>query len=169
MIAVNSSWQLVPHADVLYACDGAWWRAHGGVPGFGGLKIAHDATVCVEFPEITQVHVEQQRDEILTGEPGVIGDGGNSGFQALNLAVQFGASKIVLVGFDMRRDLGVHWHGKHERGLNNPRDEHFAHWRRALDGAAAKLAELGVQVINASPVSALQAYPTMTFPEALRC
>lgn len=93
--------------------------------------------------------------------------GGNSGFQALNLAVQFGAKRIILVGFDMRLDLGVHWHGPHGKGLNNPRDILFASWRDALNGAAASLAGLGVEILNASPVSALTAYPIVDLREAI--
>ena len=109
----------------------------------------------------------RKRDELLTDRPGVIGDGGNSGFQALNIAVQFGARKIILVGFDMRLDAGVHWHGKHPRGLNNPGDHNLVRWRKALNGAAPRLAELGVAVVNASPISALTAYPFQPLLEAL--
>lgn len=95
--------------------------------------------------------------------------GGNSGFQALNLAVQFGAKRIILVGFDMRLDHGVHWHGPHGKGLNNPRDPLFASWRDALNGAAPTLAALGVEVLNASAISALTAYPIMDLREAVGC
>lgn len=113
--------------------------------------------------------IARRRDEVLRDEPGVIGDGGNSGFQAINLAVQFGASKIILVGFDMRIDAGIHWHGRHGRGLNNPTELNVTKWRRVLDAVAPQIASLGVRVINCSPVSALAAYPKMTFLEALQC
>ena len=36
VIAINDAWRVAPWADVLYGCDGRWWRKHGGVPGFGG-------------------------------------------------------------------------------------------------------------------------------------
>jgi hypothetical protein len=107
--------------------------------------------------------------EMLTEEAGTIGHGGNSGFQAINLAVQFGAKKIILVGFDMNLGQGMHWHGKHPSKLNNPNVKNVAHWRRRLDAVAPQIAAVGVQVLNASPVSALTAYPKMTFEEALRC
>lgn len=108
-------------------------------------------------------------DQILIDHPGILGDGGNSGFQAINLAVQCGAAKIILIGFDMRLDLGLHWHGKHGRGLNNPSERNLARWRRILDASAPRLAELGVSVINCSAVSALEAYPKMRLSEALTC
>lgn len=73
----------------------------------------------------------------------------------------------MLVGYDMRVDLGVHWHGKHEGGLNNPADVNVRRWRKVLDAQAPMLKEMGVSVVNASPVSALEAYPKMTLEAAL--
>lgn len=102
-------------------------------------------------------------DHILTERPGVLGWGGNSGFHALNLAVQFGAQRIVLVGYDMHVSAGEHWHGRHPRGLNNPDARNTARWRRALDGVAPELSALGIEVLNASPTSALTAYPRVEF------
>lgn len=158
----------MPFAGVLYACDGAWWKHRNGVPEFAGLKISQDAVAFREFG-VAKVRLIKGKDELLVTKPGEIGDGGNSGFQALNLAVQFGATKIVLVGFDMRLDRGAHWHGRHGSGLNNPRDPNLMRWRRTIDGAAARLASLGVRVINASPVSTLRAYPIMSLEQALAC
>ena len=106
---------------------------------------------------------------MLFGEPGVIGDGGNSGFQAINLAAQMGASQIVLVGFDMRIDAGLHWHGRHLHGLNNPREANVLRWRRRLDDAAGSLAERGIDVVNASQVSMLKGYRMADLGEVLAC
>lgn len=154
---------------MLYACDADWWRIHHGAPQFAGLKLAHDARACRQFPDVAQIHIERRVDRILTSERGVIGDGGNSGFQAINLAVQFGVRAIVLVGFDMRLDLGAHWHGKHPPGLNNPGAENLRRWRASIDAAAPELDRLGVKVFNASPISALEAFPKVSIFEALAC
>jgi hypothetical protein len=109
------------------------------------------------------------RDDILLTQAGEIGWGGNSGFHALNLAAQFAAAKIILVGYDMRLDRGLHWHGPHPKGQNNPLAKNVERWRRAIDNAAPVFEALGVPVINASPVSTLTAYPKMTLTEALAC
>lgn len=98
-----------------------------------------------------------------------MGDGGNSGFQALNLAIQFRATRVVLVGFDMNLDRGVHWFGRHPQGLNNPTAENCLQWRLRLDGVAESIKALGVKVLNCSPVSALENYPKMSLAEALEC
>jgi len=111
----------------------------------------------------------RRNDDRLCLEKGTIGWGGNSGFHCLNLAVQFGAAKIILVGYDMRLDKGIHWHGRHPRGLNNPTDANVRRWRRCIDDAADLIAGLGIRVINASPVSALRTYPKMDLMDALEC
>lgn len=170
VIVVNDSWRLCADADVAYACDGAWWKARQGLaPAFAGIRLTHDAGACAMFPGLRQVGIVRGCDEILTGEPGILGDGGNSGFQAINLAVQCGAARLILVGFDMRIDRGIHWHGKHDRGLSNPTERLLAKWRGIIDGQAPRLAELGVDVVNTSAVSALEAFPKRPLIEALQC
>lgn len=104
---------------------------------------------------------------ILDGA-GVIGWGSNGGYQALNLAVLFGARRIILVGFDMTLERGVHWHGRHPPGLNNPRQASVDKWRLELDAQAPVLAAHGVEVLNASRYSRLTAFPKVDLVEALR-
>ena len=133
------------------------------------MRLTHDVAACLAYPGLRQVGIVRGCDEILVDRPGILGDGGNSGFQAINLAVQCGAAKIILIGFDMRLDHGVHWHGKHGRGLNNPSERNLAKWRRGLDGLAPWFDALGVRVINCSAVSALEAYPKMSLTGALQC
>lgn len=159
----------MPGADALYGCDGAWWRLNAGVPGFTGLKLTQDGPAAAAFSDLRKVELLRGKDRILCERPGVIGDGGNSGFQALNLAAQFGARLIAAVGFDMRLDRGAHWHGAHGYGLNNPSERNLVHWRLALHQAAADLAALGVRVVNASEESTLTAFPKMPLREALAC
>jgi hypothetical protein len=106
-------------------------------------------------------------DRLLFNRFGELGWGGNGGFHALNLALQFGARRVVLVGYDMRVDLGVHWHGKHPKGMNNPSDVNTRRWRQVLDAQAPLLRDMGVEVLNASPVSALEAYPKVNFAAAI--
>jgi hypothetical protein len=140
-----------------------------GVALFGGLKISQDRVACDQFKDIRKVTVDTRGNHLLLDTPGQIGSGGNGGFQALNLAVQFGASPILLVGFDMRIDLGEHWHPRHYPPLSNPHpNDNLPRWRAALDGADGVLNSLGVKVANCSAVSLLKAYPKMTVQEAMR-
>lgn len=66
----------------------------------------------------------------------------------------------------MHVGAGAHWHGKHH-GMSNPNSINTARWRVKLDAQAPRLRSLGVTVLNASPNSALTAFPKMTLAEAL--
>lgn len=167
VIAINESYKLCPWAEILYGCDVGWWRLRAGVPDFHGLKISQDAVACKQYRDLVKIDVVARSDELVLDRPGRLGAGGNSGFQTLNLAVQFGATGIMLIGFDMRLDRGVHWHGRHPDPLSNPTEHNVKRWCKACDGGKDKLRELGVQVINCSAESALQSYPKMTIEGAL--
>ena len=135
--------------------------------GFAGLKVSGDPAATRKGWGVRAVTIDQAQKVMLTGRPGVIGWGGNSGFCAVNLAVQFGCRRILLVGFDMQVAGGMHWHGAHPRGMNNPSEESTARWRKALDDAAPDLVQRGVEVINTSAVSALTAFPKIGLMEAM--
>lgn len=126
---------------------------------------AHDLRVW----GVKAVNLTKNCDRLELFRPGTVGWSGNSGFHAFNLAVQFMPAKIVLVGFDMTLAHGVHWHGKHPSGMNNPRARNVERWRKCLDAAAPTVAALGIRVFNASPISALQNYPKTSLLEALSC
>lgn len=169
IMAINESHQLCPWADVLYGCDAQWWRLRHGASGFRGMKVSQDQQACDVYKDIRKVSVDAKSDELKISTLGHLGAGGNSGFQALNLAVQFGAYKILLIGYDMRVDFGEHWHPRHYPPLSNPHpNDNMPRWRKALDGAAGTLKILGVDVLNCSAVSLLKSYPKMTVQEALR-
>lgn len=82
--------------------------------------------------------------------------------------MQFGARKILLVGFDMSIEKGSHFHGKHPSPLNNPRQASVDRWRAILDDQAPLLARLGIPVINCASHSRLAAYPRRPLLEALQ-
>lgn len=165
-IAINASWRLCPWADALYGSDAEWWRTGAG-DGFGGLKISRSDHPGVERVQLRPDGRGGWVDELLFDRPGEIGAGGCGGFQALNLAAQFGANPVRLVGFDARIDEGVHWHGRHGPGLNNPTKATAARWARCLDAAAPVLAARGIDVINHSSASALTGFRKAALPEAV--
>lgn len=168
VVAVNRSWELVPWADALFASDFNFWERHGGVLGFRCLKIGNGEQLDHRPAwDVRRVTVHEHQDRLLMSEFGELGLGGNSGFAALNFVAQAGAERIILVGFDMRIDLGVHWHGRHGKGMKNPMSENVRRWRRVLDAAAPALEAMGITVINASPVSALRAYRKASLGDAL--
>lgn len=179
-IAVNRSWELCPWADVLYGCDFSWWESVNFVPDFQGMRVSQHAACqrrnpdgSRKYPLIYPVHCPRSYENggKMQDMRGSVGWGGNSGFQALNLAIQFGTKKIILVGFDMRLDRGLHWHGSHgkyrNKTLRNPHGPQVQRWRKAMDAAKPFIDAAGVKVINSSMVSNLTAYPKIKFEDAI--
>ena len=165
VIAIKKNIELVPWADVVYGCDGPWWISVNGLPDFRGLKVCYEKNNLSLFPEIRRIGIEVPTDRLLFEKIGKVGSGGNSGFQALNLALQWGAKDIILIVFDM---TGPHWYGKNRwTGANNPDESNFRRWRDAFGVASKQCHQMGVKVVNCSPVSALACFPKMSLTEAL--
>lgn len=160
VIAVNNAWEL--GADLLYACDWKWWATYR--PAFRGLKVTQDARVT--YPGV--VRVPSVTAPGLSLDPLRTHQGMNGGYQAINLAVLLGASRIVLLGFDMRAiDGRRHWHPDHPPGMNNPPFERFQVWLRQFRTMLPDLKRAGVEVVNATPGSALDCFPMAPLEAAL--
>lgn len=137
------------------------------MPEFRGLKLAHDTSVCATYRDLHKIEI-QDHDKFLFDVPGLVGSGGNSGFQAVNIAAQFGALRILLIGFDMHTGGGLHWYGYNTwRGANNPAMSNLLRWRGAFEKNAATLQQRGIDVVNASLDSALRCFPHKTIEQAL--
>lgn len=107
-----------------------------------------------EFPGCYTANVRTGAGMLWSSEE--IGGGGNGGFQAINLVVRWGVSRVVLTGFDC---IPGHWHDEHQAGLANPTELTIRGWMKAFDIAAPALANLGVEVINCTRETALKCFP----------
>lgn len=166
VMVVNCTFRLLPDADALYAGDLQWWERYGHeATRFAGEKWTRDEHAAIRYGLRRVV----RRDEKgLCRDRGHVNSGGNSGYQAVNLAYHFGARKIVLLGFDMHRQAGGHWHGEHVGMLSAPAS-HINVWRREFDALAFDLRAEGVKVVNATEGTALTCFPQAPLAEALRC
>jgi hypothetical protein len=158
VIVVNNAYALAPWADVLYAADQKWWSWHKGAPDFAGLKYTIHPTRTPSWPGLLALRntgaqgLELQPDGLRTGY--------NSGYQAINLAVHLGASRIVLLGYDMSGD---HFFGSHPDKTKPP----FAQCLQAFTTLPGPLADAGVEVINCSRQTALTCFPRRPLAEVL--
>jgi len=162
VIAINDAYLLAPWADVLYACDAKWWTWHHGVPSFGGPKYSIESSDPVTFPE-----VQVLKNTGITGlelDPTGLRTGINSGYQAINLAVHLGASRIVLLGYDMRA-VGAHAHfdGYWPARAGAP----YNTFLRLFPTIVEPLKTRGIAVINCTPGSALRCFPLKPLQDVL--
>lgn len=168
VIAIKVAIDLCPWADVCYGCDAPWWIDRKGLPKYSGIKI-HHGQAASQFQNMHRCEIDISSDHILVEQPMKIGNGGNSGFQALNLAVQFGATDIILIGMDCHERGGTHWYGRNKwPNANNPMGTNYARWIKGFETAKRDLSTLGIDVINASVESELRCFPKMPLPEILQ-
>jgi hypothetical protein len=177
VIAVNDAYQKFPYADVLYAGDADWWELHGGCPGFEGEKWSahgpgnHKEAMQTKYGLHLIAGPRQFDAPGFSLHPGTIHYGNCSGFQAINLAILFGATRILLLGFDMTTPAPGqprHFFGDHAVAeMNLAKYEYFI---PAFEQAARMLRTLAptIQIVNCTPRSALTCWPRLTLEEALR-
>lgn len=154
---------MAPWADVLYAADTDWWNDHPDRwRDFKGekctvSKAAADCHGLTYLEAKTQLKWSNQRGALATG--------GNSGFQALNLAVLDGAARVILLGYDYGYDPGQQ--NKHWWDDDHPRPSrisNYAEWNRRLASAAPLIP---VPVLNATRQSAITCFPIVNLRDVL--
>ena len=83
--------------------------------------------------------------------------GGNSGFQAVNLAYIMGAETIILLGFDM---FGSHYFGDHPAGL--AQSSPYASFIQSFEAITQD-----VEIINCSRKTAMNCFPRKDLEDVL--
>jgi hypothetical protein len=151
VIAINDAIYPCWFADIGFASDATWWQFHGELARFEGLKLTIEQKTAlpewVFYLRNSGAHgFDRDRGSLRTGE--------NGGYQSLHLAVHLGASKIILVGYDMH---GPHWFGEHPRKIRKiepNRDRLIRMFTSLANEASAR----NIAVLNASEQSALKAF-----------
>jgi len=163
IIGINDNWKwkfdndfIVDH---LYAADESWWKVWNETIsscGFNGQKwIPRDIHVAEKY-NLNCIPCENKPGLGLNGK---IHLGGNSGYQAINLAVHLGAKTIILLGYDMKlgNDKKLHWFGNHGNGLRNMPHK-LNEWIPKHDELKKDLDKHKIDVVNCTPDSALYQY-----------
>lgn len=156
-IVVNNAYTLAPWADVLYASDLRWWDVHPGSYKFEGLKVSLTNKAVLKLENGGQSGIDSRPTHLRSGR--------NSGYQALNLAVLFGAKRVLLFGFDCKSKGKTHFFGRHPSGLE--RQHPYGVWINHFNEAAPILKGLGVEVWNCTD-SALNCFERKDYRDALQ-
>lgn len=169
VIVINSTFVVAPWADVLYAGDFAWWMHYAEQVKRGKWQaFAGERWTCSSNAKtrLKCQHIQGVQAGGLSKNPGTIVLGGNSGHATVGLAVEFGARRVVLLGYDMQRTGNrSHHHGDHPRPLGN--GNNFPTWVRRM-GVLAKDAERrGIEIVNCTRATALTCFKRLALDEAL--
>lgn len=168
IIGINNAYQITDKLDIHYGCDTKWWRVHYPhtypCPKYSLKESERDKGI-----DGVQQMERGDRSGLSRKWP-VICTGGNSGYQAVNLAYLLGFKRIILLGYDMQyTNKKTHWHPDHQgSGMTNPANNTvFQNWRREFKTIGKELKKEGVEVINATRQTALDVFPRAQLEDVL--
>lgn len=169
VIAINDAHLLAPWADVLYSSDRQWWPHHKGVPSFHGMKygITGQRRRIELFKGLPEIQILAHTGTSgLELKPHALRTGSNSGYAAINLAVHFGAARILLLGYNMGPHKGKkHFFGDHV-GLTN--GSNYQGFIRQFETLVKPLQALGIEVINCTHPTRLGVFKQAKLRDVLK-
>lgn len=156
MIMVGNAWRMNPYADVLYHCDDSWWIFHEGVQGFlGDRKYSLEQT---SYHDVEKLEISPNEKGFDLNYPYIV-HGANSGYQALNLALHYGAKKVIFLGLDLKSGPN----GEHNIDGDHPpqikRDWLVDMYIENFNNSVQYLENMGITVYNCNLDSALNCFP----------
>ena len=161
-IGCNDAYRAVPYLDVLYACDPQWWDKHvpQGVLNHPAVKWTQDGD-CAKKYALNYIASDGVSD--FSERQDLIHQGGNSGYQVMNLAFLYGVVLEILVGFNMGVPAGMrqHFFGNHPAGLNQSGSYN------SFVPAFQTIRKRRHQVINCTPHSLLDMFTRRDLKEVL--
>lgn len=170
-IAVNDAHRLAPWADYLYSSDRYWWLHNDGAPTFKGRKAGIEHTPGRRDRRLDKwairIFKNTGHEGIETTSGGLRTCANNSGGAAVNLAVQMGAKRIVLIGYDMGYGASGkrHFFGDHPAPLSNAHN--FPTWRKAFASMVEPLKALNIAIVNCTRETALDCFPQAALEDVL--
>jgi len=182
VIAINNAYQVGEWIDFVFFGDCSWYLAHRKrLAEWPGLKV----TCCNRFESKKKEDSEgikylskykkarrgRDRKYGISDNPRYVCWNHNSGAAAISLAALLGVKRIILLGFDMNAGTDVsHWHGSHSKGKVIPKDKRQKTYDRHLRGfpaIAEDAKKLGIEILNASPISTIPDFPKVKALEML--
>jgi hypothetical protein len=167
VIVINASVKAAPWADILiFADDNPWRWYRSEIEAFNGRVVkVYDGKPSARFP-VRFEQYRKTRPPVLSRDPSCLTLARTTTTGAINLAAHLGSRLIVTLGLDGKRseDGRSHHHKPH------PKPPMLGCWekhRKELCSIVPSLKEWGVEVLNASPGSACDAFPIVTLDEAL--
>jgi hypothetical protein len=161
VIAINSSYQRVPFADILFFGDLRWWLEHRvALDRFAGRIVTCRPNVPCDLTSGGRSIFSLQRQN----PPGLATIATRVMFRrtsyasAINLAVHLGVQRIVTLGLDGQAAPNGRTH-HHEQHKWVRRADSWREQRKDFATLVEPLKAAGVELLNASPGSAVPFWP----------
>lgn len=151
IIAIKEAVLLRPDADVLYlGGEGTDVLVKDLIPKFRGRYLVVRGKFPPSLPPTCKRLTRTKIHTALCDTPGQVA-GYDSGTSAINLAYQFGATEIIVVGMDM---CGSRWFkDEWPHPMMHIPEDHFRTHMGPLPEFAADAQRKGIRIVNVSPIS----------------
>lgn len=169
VIAVNAAYRMAPWAQYLFFSDHHWFLPRAkAVEDFAGTTVTTSRRSVEALPKIKLIARSKGHGFPDRGTP-ELRAGKSSGGMGVSLAYALGASRIVMLGFDMRVVEGrSHWHDEY---FHRPASNFEPYYRDifipAFNGWNEDAKANGVEILNATPGSAIKEFPFVSLGEVL--
>jgi len=163
VIAVNNTFERAPFANACYFGDFTAIKHY-----FPKLRHMHTEWVTADGAAAERFKMTRLKPTDVTGLCRQrVHMNGNSGAQAISVAACWGASRILLLGFDMKLGPNGEKHHFGDHPSNLVQAMLFDEWIGKLAIVASDAKALGIEIINCTPESALPHFPMADIREVL--
>jgi 2-polyprenyl-3-methyl-5-hydroxy-6-metoxy-1,4-benzoquinol methylase len=171
VIVINSSFTAYPNADYLIFADIRWWKHNEKKVRSDFMGKIVSVSRMANGPGIHNLNRVKPNKENggLSTDPAGVTIERTTTQSAINLAIHLGASRIVLIGADMGRDVDgkTHHHDPHpwrNKDGNKTWDVQLSHLR----SIAPTIGKLGIEVLNTSQTSRIDWWLKVPLHRAVR-
>lgn len=177
MFVCNDAYLLAPDAALLHACNWQWWNARW--EKVRDLPCEKWTTRSESAERYGIRWIAEVNKPGLSTDPEVLHHGHSSGYQLVGQAYRKGATRIVLLGYDMKFDPAYdgrsHHIGDTPRHFFGEYEKSLQHWPSVMvrKGVHVELLELyesiarqnAVEIINCTPDSAIECFPKVSIEQ----
>lgn len=167
IIGINVAYMIGDWIDMVFFGDSNFFlKQERGLSRFPNLKVScHPNTDKV--PWVKFLPHDKKHSKGISTNPKMVSWNQNSGAAAISVAAHAGAKRIILLGFDMSLDKqgGSHWHSVYRQGKKviPPFQKHL----KGFPEIAKDATRMGIEILNASPNSAIKCFRKVTVKEIL--
>jgi hypothetical protein len=185
VIGINVSYLIGDWIDMMFFGDAKFYlRYKQSLAKWPGLKVSCSPST-ENVPWIKYLMRDPSRPQGISQRKNCVSWNQNSGASAISLAAHLGAKRIILLGFDMNVDPTgkKHWHNLYKSATpppargNIPPKRHkgrviakippFSKHLRGFPEIARNAKAMGIEILNASPDSAITVFPKFSLKELL--
>jgi GT2 family glycosyltransferase len=174
VIGINAAYLIGDWIDIVFFGDSKFFlKNRVQLKNFPKLKVAC-APAARKYDWVRYLERDRKKRVGISRNPNMVGWNGNSGAAAVSVAVNAGASRIFLLGFDMKVDdkNSQHWHSEYKpkrTSENNPNRKNlpFHKHLKGFPAIARDAKRMGVKIYNVSPDSAIRDFQKISLQEAL--